>query len=83
MLGTRSAIFAPLKNLGLIVMDEEQEGSYQSENAPRYDTREVAKYLCARESAALVLGSATPTVESAWAAEQLSLIHISIFTHFP
>ena len=51
-------------------MDEEQEGSYQSENAPRYDTREVAKYLCARESAALVLGSATPTVESAWAAEQ-------------
>ena len=51
-------------------MDEEQEGSYQSENAPRYDTREVAKYLCAREGAALVLGSATPTVESAWAAEQ-------------
>ena len=70
VLGTRSAIFAPLKNLGLIVMDEEQEGSYQSENAPRYDTREVAKYLCAREGAALVLGSATPTVESAWAAEQ-------------
>ena len=70
VLGTRSAIFAPLKNLGLIVMDEEQEGSYQSENAPRYDTREIAKYLCAREQAALVLGSATPTVESAWAAEQ-------------
>ena len=70
VLGTRSAIFAPLKNLGLIVMDEEQEGSYQSENAPCYDTREVAKYLCAREGAALVLGSATPTVESAWAAEQ-------------
>ena len=70
VLGTRSAIFAPLKNLGLIVMDEEQEGSYQSENAPRYDTREVAKHLCAREGAALVLGSATPTVESAWAAEQ-------------
>ena len=70
VLGTRSAIFAPLKNLGLIVMDEEQEGSYQSENAPRYDTREIAKYLCAREGAALVLGSATPAVESAWAAEQ-------------
>ena len=70
VLGTRSAIFAPLKNLGLIVMDEEQEGSYQSENAPRYDTREIAKYLFAREGAALVLGSATPTVESAWAAEQ-------------
>ena len=70
VLGTRSALFAPLKNLGLIVMDEEQEGSYQSENVPRYDAREVAKYLCVREKAALVLGSATPTVESAWAAEQ-------------
>ena len=70
VLGTRSALFAPLKNLGLIVMDEEQEGSYQSENVPRYDAREVAKYLCVREKAALVFGSATPTVETAWAAEQ-------------
>ena len=70
VLGTRSALFAPLKNLGLIIMDEEQEGSYQSENVPRYDAREVAKYLCIREKAALVFGSATPTVETAWAAEQ-------------
>ena len=70
VLGTRSALFAPLKNLGLIIMDEEQEGSYQSENIPRYDAREVAKYLCVREKAALVFGSATPTVETAWAAEQ-------------
>ena len=70
VLGTRSALFAPLKNLGLIVMDEAQEGSYQSENVPRYDAREVAKYLCVREKAALVFGSATPTVETAWAAEQ-------------
>ena len=70
VLGTRSALFAPLKNLGLIIMDEEQEGSYQSENVPRYDAREVAKYLCVREKAALVFGSATPTVETACAAEQ-------------
>lgn len=70
VLGTRSALFAPLKNLGLVIMDEEQEGSYQSENVPRYDAREVAKYLCVREKAALVFGSATPTVETAWAAEQ-------------
>ena len=70
VLGTRSALFAPLKNLGLIIMDEEQEGSYQSENVPRYDAREVAKYLCVREKAALVFGSATPTVETAWAVEQ-------------
>ena len=70
VLGTRSALFAPLKNLGLIIMDEEQEGSYQSENVPRYDAREVAKYLCVREKAALVFGSATPMVETAWAVEQ-------------
>ena len=69
VLGTRSAIFAPLPALGLIVLDEEQESSYQSENAPRYHTRDIAKYLCAREHATLVLGSATPAVESAWAAE--------------
>ena len=70
VLGTRSAIFAPLKNLGLIIMDEEQESSYQSENPPRYHTRDVAKYLCAKHDATLLLGSATPTVETAWAAEQ-------------
>ena len=63
VLGTRSAVFAPLKNLGLIVLDEEQEGSYQSENAPRYHARDIAKYLCARDHATLVLGSATPAVE--------------------
>ena len=70
VLGTRSAVFAPLKNIGLIVLDEEQEGGYQSENAPRYHARDVAKYLCGRDKAVLVLGSATPSVETAWAAEQ-------------
>ncbi len=70
VLGTRSAIFAPLPDLGLVILDEEQEGSYQSENPPRYHTRDIAKYLCARDKALLVLGSATPTVETAWAAEQ-------------
>nr|WP_326125457.1 primosomal protein N' [uncultured Oscillibacter sp.] len=69
VLGTRSAIFAPLRNLGLIILDEEQEASYQSENPPRYHTRDVAKYLCGRSKATLVLGSATPAVETAWAAE--------------
>ena len=68
-LGTRSAIFAPLRNLGVIILDEEQEDSYRSENPPRYHTRDVAKYLCARDQALLVLGSATPSVETAWAAE--------------
>ncbi len=69
VLGTRSAVFAPLQNLGLLIMDEEQEGSYQSENSPRYHTRDIAKYLCGRDGAVLVMGSATPSVETAWAAE--------------
>nr|WP_325212258.1 primosomal protein N' [uncultured Oscillibacter sp.] len=70
VLGTRSAIFAPLRNLGVVILDEEQEGSYLSENPPRYHTRDIAKYLCARDKALLVLGSATPSVETAWAAAE-------------
>lgn len=70
VLGTRSAIFAPLPHLGLIILDEEQESSYQSENPPRYHAREVAQYLCAQNQATLVLGSATPSIETAYAAEQ-------------
>jgi primosomal protein N' (replication factor Y) len=68
VLGTRSAVFAPLGNLGLIVLDEEQENSYQSENPPRYHTRDVAKFRCAQSGALLLMGSATPTVETAYAA---------------
>ena len=75
VLGTRSAVFAPLKNLGLVVLDEEQEGSYQSENPPRYHARDIAKFLCARQGATLLLGSATPTVETAWAAREGNYHH--------
>lgn len=64
VIGTRSAVFAPLSNLGLIIMDEEQEASYKSENSPRYHAREVAKYRCTQQNALLLLGSATPSVES-------------------
>ena len=78
VLGTRSAVFAPLENLGLIVLDEEQEGSYESENAPSYHARDIAKYRCSQEGAWLLLGSATPTVETAWHAHnggyQLALL---------
>lgn len=70
VLGTRSAIFAPIEHLGLVILDEEHESSYQSENPPRYHARDIAKYLCARDGATLVLGSATPSIETAWAAEQ-------------
>lgn len=69
VVGTRSAVFAPLKNLGLVVLDEEQEYSYKSENNPRYHARDIAKYRCARDNAVLLLGSATPAVETAYFAE--------------
>ncbi len=62
--GTRSAVFAPLKNLGLIVMDEEQEHTYKSEKNPRFHARDVAKLRCAINNASLILASATPSVES-------------------
>jgi len=64
VVGTRSAIFAPLGNIGLIVIDEEQEHTYKSENGPRYHARDVAKYRVARAGAFLLLSSATPSVES-------------------
>lgn len=70
VIGTRSAIFAPLQNLGLIILDEEQEGSYKSENVPRYHARDVAKYRASRENALLVLGSATPAVETMYHAKE-------------
>lgn len=63
-IGTRSAVFAPLKNLGLIIMDEEQEHTYKSEQTPRFHAREVARFRCRQNGALLLLGSATPSVES-------------------
>ena len=69
VIGTRSAVFAPLSRLGVLILDEEQEGSYKSESAPRYHAREIAKYRCNRQNAVLVLGSATPSVESMYLAQ--------------
>lgn len=62
--GTRSAVFAPCRNLGLIILDEEQEHSYLSESTPRYHAKEVAIYRGAKEKALVLLGSATPSVET-------------------
>ena len=70
VIGARSAVFAPLENLGVVVLDEEHEGSYKSENVPRYHAREVAQYRCARQGALLVLGSATPAVETMYLARE-------------
>ncbi len=68
-IGTRSAVFAPFEKVGLIIIDEEQEDSYKSENSPRYHARDVAKYRCAKTNSLLLLGSATPDIESRYAAE--------------
>lgn len=70
VIGTRSAVFAPTPDLGLLIIDEEQEESYKSENSPRYDARDVAKYLCARAECLLLLASATPDVVSRYHAQQ-------------
>ena len=69
VVGTRSAVFAPVLNLGLILVDEEQEHTYKSENTPRYHAREIAIYRGQRADALVVLGSATPSVETRYHAE--------------
>ena len=69
VVGTRSAVFAPVQSLGVLIVDEEQEHSYKSENTPRYHAREVAFYRGAQENALVLLGSATPSVESMYRAK--------------
>ncbi|MCI9260995.1 primosomal protein N' [uncultured Adlercreutzia sp.] len=64
VVGARSALFTPLANVGLIVIDEEHEGSYKQDSAPRYTTRDVAAWMMRRAGGALVLGSATPSIEA-------------------
>ncbi len=69
VLGTRSAIFAPCENIGLIVIDEEQDSSYKSDMTPRYHARDIARYRCAKGGALMLLSSATPSVESYYKAK--------------
>ncbi len=70
LLGPRSAVFAPMPKLGLILIDEEQEGSYKQDQTPRYHAREVALWRAQEEKALLILGSATPSLESMYSAEK-------------
>lgn len=70
VVGTRSAIFAPVQDLGLVVIDEEQEHTYKSESSPRYDAREVAKRRCFTDGAFCLLCSATPSIETSYMAQQ-------------
>lgn len=79
IIGARSAIFAPAQNLGLIVIDEEHDESYQSEASPRYDSIEVAEYLCNKFNISLVLGSATPSMREFYKAKmgKINLLTLS------
>ena len=64
VIGTRSAVFSPVKNLGAIIIDEEQEHTYKSDQNPKYHTRDIARYRCAHNKALMLLSSATPSLES-------------------
>ncbi|MBE6847550.1 MAG: primosomal protein N' [Ruminococcus sp.] len=70
VIGTRSAVFAPLPDIGVIILDEEGEHSYKADQSPRYHAADVAKERCRRHGAALVLASATPSLESRYLAER-------------
>ena len=79
VIGTRSAVFAPVQDLGLLILDEEQEDSYRSENAPRYHAKDIARYRCAKAECLLLLGSATPDICSYHHAQsgRYSFYHLS------
>ena len=79
IIGTRSAVFAPCENLGLIIIDEEQEHTYKSEQTPRYSAIDVAKYRAAYNNCLLLLASATPSVES-YAAAKSGKYHLCTLT---
>ncbi len=69
VIGTRSAIFAPVKNLGMIVIDEEQEHTYKSDTNPKYSAHDIARFRCAKSNALMLLASATPSLESFYKAK--------------
>lgn len=76
VIGSRSALFAPLKNLGLVILDEEHEWTYKNEQTPRYHARETAEALCRHAGAKLLLGSATPSLES-WSRAKTGMYHLA------
>lgn len=82
VVGTRSAVFAPLQNIGLIVIDEEQEDSYKSEMSPRYNAKDVARFRCAYHKALLLLASATPKIETYCAAKSGKYILCTLSERF-
>ena len=82
VIGTRSAVFAPTPDLGILIIDEEQEETYKSENSPRYHARDVAKFRCAYANCLLLLGSATPDIVSRYQAEIGKYAYFSLPNRF-
>lgn len=80
VVGARSAVFAPFKNLGLIIVDEEHENTYKSESSPKYSAVEIAKFRARQHSAAVLLASATPLVESTFRAQSGKYVPLSMPT---
>lgn len=80
IIGARSAIFAPVKNLGLIIIDEEHDSSYKSEMPPRYSAKEISKYLAKLNKIPLVLGSATPDISTFYKANKIDKEEIQLLT---
>jgi len=82
VVGARSAIFAPLENLGLVIIDEEHDSSYYSQTTPKYSTKEVASYICKQNNAVLLLGSATPEISTYYKAKN-NQIELATMTQRP
>ena len=78
IIGARSAIFAPVKNLGIIIIDEEHDNSYKSEMTPKYDAKEVARYMCKQSNIPLVLGSATPAIDTYYRAKKDEIVLLEL-----
>ena len=78
VIGARSAIFAPVKNIGIIIIDEEHDSSYKSEMTPKYDAKEVARFICKEANVPLLLGSATPDIDTYYRAknEEIMLLEL-------
>ena len=82
VIGTRSAVFAPLRNLGLIIIDEEQEHTYKSDMSPKYHAKDIARFRCAHNGALMLLASATPSLESYRRAEEGKYTLVKLTSRF-
>ena len=80
VIGARSVIFAPVENLGIIIIDEEHDMSYQSDMTPRYNAKDLAKYRAEKNRCLLVLGSATPNLESYYEANETKKANLYVLT---